>query len=249
MDRPLAAKTTRESKLDATSRSPLAERALRIVQRELEDSLQAKQLAALGRVLPLELQEEALRTAQEFSNPGYYLESLFGLAPRLTSRLLEEVFEDALNTAQPYLKRLKLSFLVPYLLPESRAFAIEAALSARTKDAQEPDDLVTLTDALPERLKWAALPAQIASQQGTFSISDAFDRTKGLRQVVTLLRPDSGPHLFRFVHELFAILARRSRSEFLSDVRALAPLLSDVGGAEALRRSVTAIEDVSAWWP
>jgi hypothetical protein len=44
-------------------------------------------------------------------------------------------------------------------------------------------------------------------------------------------------------------LARRQRRDLLSDLSALAPILSALGGAEAVAGTLRAIQDVGRWWP
>jgi hypothetical protein len=234
-------------------RRAFAEHALGIIERDLDGSgsLQARQLAALGAALPSELQPEALALAMDFDNGGSYLEALSGLAPRLTPPLLEKALRDASETAPPSLKRMKLSFLIPYLPPEAREQALRDALELTTDEAaaQAPDSLKTLAASLPGHLKWVALPALVASWQGNFTLSDAFERRKSLRRVVSHLRTESGPHLFHFVHEFLVILARRSRDELLSDLQELSPLVGAIGGTVALQRSIASIENACKWWP
>ena len=45
------------------------------------------------------------------------------------------------------------------------------------------------------------------------------------------------------------ILAARSRPDLMIDIGNLAPLLPILGGANAVREALTAIEDVNRWWP
>jgi len=49
--------------------------------------------------------------------------------------------------------------------------------------------------------------------------------------------------------ETLHLLARRTRPDLLSDLRALSPLLAALGGAEAVAATFRAIQSVGRWWP
>jgi hypothetical protein len=49
--------------------------------------------------------------------------------------------------------------------------------------------------------------------------------------------------------EALPILASRSRPDLLTDIGSLAPVIEAVGGADALRGTLLAVEDVGRWWP
>jgi hypothetical protein len=108
--------------------------------------------------------------------------------------------------------------------------------------------LAGLAPHLPEPLLQEALAA-------AGEIGDEDARAKALAglasYVVTLPRPalarlwaepQDGIPLLRF-------LARRSRRDLLSDIRALVPVIAVLGGDEAVAETFHAIQDVSRWWP
>ena len=49
--------------------------------------------------------------------------------------------------------------------------------------------------------------------------------------------------------EILPILAAHTRADFLADFRELEPILSALGGEQALTQTVCAIQDVGRWWP
>ncbi|NEO77788.1 hypothetical protein [Moorena sp. SIO4G3] len=48
--------------------------------------------------------------------------------------------------------------------------------------------------------------------------------------------------------QLLNCLARLTRPQFLNHLPQLAPLIIELGGVEALRETVVAVEDVRRWW-
>jgi hypothetical protein len=55
--------------------------------------------------------------------------------------------------------------------------------------------------------------------------------------------------LYPFWQETLSFLAARIRRDVLSDLTALAPLLSALGGEEVIAQTVRAVQDVGRWWP
>jgi hypothetical protein len=53
----------------------------------------------------------------------------------------------------------------------------------------------------------------------------------------------------RLWRETLQLSATRSRRELLADLAALAPVITALGGAEAIAETCRAIEDVGRWWP
>jgi hypothetical protein len=57
------------------------------------------------------------------------------------------------------------------------------------------------------------------------------------------------PALYPLWAETLPVLVSRTRRNLLSDLRALAPVIAKLGGAEAVAETFRAIQDVGRWWP
>ena len=59
----------------------------------------------------------------------------------------------------------------------------------------------------------------------------------------------SHDELYSLWREILPILAAHTRSDLLSDLHTLTPVIATLGGAEAVEETFHAIQDVSRWWP
>ena len=76
-----------------------------------------------------------------------------------------------------------------------------------------------------------------------------YDRSKALAGLSPHLAKFPYTALFSLWNKTLRILSTRRRRDLLSDIRALAPAVAALGGGEAVRETVDAIQDVCRWWP
>ena len=109
--------------------------------------------------------------------------------------------------------------------------------------------LVGLIPHLPEGLREETLREALAAAR---EIKDVEHRAAALASLA--------PHLARWVShddtaacavwkETLHVLSRRTRPELFSDLRALAPFITALGGTEAIAETFRATQDVGCWWP
>ncbi len=102
--------------------------------------------------------------------------------------------------------------------------------------------LAALAPHLPEALLLEALAAAQA-------IEDEGDRAKALEALAQRLVERPVEELRSLWPGLLAHLTQRSRKDLLSDLRALTPVITKLGGDEAIDELFHAIQDVGRWWP
>ena len=69
------------------------------------------------------------------------------------------------------------------------------------------------------------------------------------RELLSLLAQKAFNDFFPLWSPTIHGLSSRSRSDLLSDLSSLTPLVSRLGGDDALLETVRAIKDVGRWWP
>ena len=95
---------------------------------------------------------------------------------------------------------------------------------------------------LPERLLREALTTARAIETKEF-------RAQALAGLGKALVGLSHTSLGRLWNEILHELAARTREHLLSDLRALASVLTALGGESAVAETFCAIQDVGRWWP
>jgi hypothetical protein len=170
-----------------------------------------------------------------------------GLAPHLPDSLLHEVLTATRQIEDEHARARALAGLALYLPGTLLPDALAAA--RQIKDNRDRAwALVDLAPHLPELLLSEALAA--ARQ-----IKDEHARARALAGLAPRLAALPYPIIARLWAEpqdglpLLHSLARRSRSDLLADLRALAPVLATLGGEEAIAEIFRAIQDVGRWWP
>jgi len=114
---------------------------------------------------------------------------------------------------------------------------------------QRAKALAALSPHLPEPLREEALREALDAAR---KIRDEGYRAQALAGLVPRLAEWAGrePVAARQAwQETLHLLARRTRRDLLSDLRALSPLLAVLGGAEAVAATFRAIQSVGRWWP
>jgi hypothetical protein len=110
------------------------------------------------------------------------------------------------------------------------------------------DALIALAACLPGHMLGDVL--MIAREIGS-----EWSRHRALNGLVTRLTSLSRLKLAQFWFEkrdgfsLLHLLARRTRKDLLSDLRAFAPVIVALGGEKAAEETFGAIQDVGRWWP
>ncbi|PWH13141.1 MAG: hypothetical protein DDG60_10645, partial [Anaerolineae bacterium] len=209
-----------------------------------EDS-SAEALTALAPRLPPELLPEALAAAREIKNPYHCAEALTSLAPHLPPELLPEALAAAREIYHEYARAQALTALaerLPELWPEvlatTRDFPETADLLGRSPRAEA---LTALAERLPE-----VVPEALAAVR---EIYHEYARAQTLTALAPRLAALPRSALYPLWAETLLVLTRRTRKDFLSDLRALVPLIHALGGEQAVGETFRAIQDVSRWWP
>lgn len=177
----------------------------------------------------------------------YRAQALIDLAPYLSERLMQDALRIARNIEQDDYRSKALAGLVPYLLPNLKAEVISEPLQAvrGVWNIQESvRELVHLTPHLTidtrESLLFEAL-------KKTCSLEDAHERHETLSTLAPHLAQLPTEHLYHTWTTTLHVLSTRTRSNLLSDIHALLPVIDALGGATALTETAQAIMDVG-WW-
>jgi hypothetical protein len=127
-----------------------------------------------------------------------------------------------------------LATILPELLPEALAAA---------REIQEPSRalaLSSLATILPELLPEALAAAR--EIQFEPNCADALSR------LANKLSQIQKTPLFAHWRDTLHILSVHTRPSLLSDIKALTPVITALGGQEAVKDTADAIQDVSRWW-
>jgi hypothetical protein len=81
------------------------------------------------------------------------------------------------------------------------------------------------------------------------AIGDAGRRAEALTKLTPYLAGLPIGTIYALWCETLHHLATRTRRDLLADLRDLAPAITAMGGAEAVREIIRAIQDVGRWWP
>nr|MDJ0591230.1 hypothetical protein [Pleurocapsa sp. MO_226.B13] len=191
-------------------------------------------------------------------------EALKNLIPRLTlfealkiiikmknsdirSKTLKVLFKNKITIVQPLLssyngainKLETLSKLLESLIPNQEKSLI---------GFEHLFDKTPTTPTIPEPVEIALNPHLTLSEalEKVKTIDNEKYRTEALQDLfkrLTLEEVDYAPWL-----QTLDVLASLSRKNFLELLPQLAPLIIHLGGNEALRETVKAVQDVSQWW-
>lgn len=158
---------------------------------------------------------------------------------------MKKAFEAASKIADEGMRAKTLLKIAPNL-PES---LLKEALEmiARFRDTHiKAEALAGIAPTLeePEKIKSLKKALEVAKEIGDYHL-----RSEMLALIVRPLAKLSPSMIYPAWNETHHILARRTRKDLLLDLSALTPIILVLGGPEALKESVCAIEDVSRWWP
>jgi hypothetical protein len=106
-------------------------------------------------------------------------------------------------------------------------------------------ELAELARYLDEPLRSEVIREAFATAQ---KIDNTSERNSAIRISVSALKELSSQALGNSWSQILRVLSNRKREELLSDMEALAPAISLLGGAEGVEKTMQAIEDVGRWW-
>ncbi len=199
-------------------------------------------LSGLAQKLPENLYREAIETARQIQSEYYRAEALKNLAEKLED---ENLYREAIETArqiknEKYLAEV-LSSSVEKLPENLYREAIDIARQIKN-EKYRAEILSNLGQKLPANLYHEVI--DIARQ-----IRNEYYRVQILLAVVkniSLKRPIN--KIFSVWQEILQLSSRLEREKFQQIIQELIPVISQLGGKEALTEVATAIQDVSRWW-
>lgn len=186
---------------------------------------------------------EALAKAQIIPNDYRRDIVLAEIAPRIED--IDEALEIARKIQDDYRRAIALAEIAPRLPDAQKTKILDEALSAARKiknDYWRAKALSDIASKFPD------------AQKIEFRL-EAFSATNRIHDRVAIINlptqeeaEEESIYLSSWALAIYD-LSTMSRSDFLSDLSSLAPLLARLGGDEALRETIQAIEDVGRWWP
>ncbi|NEO48607.1 MAG: hypothetical protein F6K55_32700, partial [Moorea sp. SIO4A3] len=194
----------------------------------------ARALGALAPHLP-DVLPQALDCARGISYEYYRVYALVALAPHFPD-VLPEALDCARGIKSEYYRARALVALVPHF-PDVLPEALDCARGI-FDEKNRADALTVLAPHFPD-----VLPQALDCARG---ISDEDFRAEVLQDLIKNLTPSSVD--FPLWQQILDGLATLTRQEFVQALPQLAPLIIELGGIEALRETVAAVEDVSRWW-
>nr|MBC7245282.1 ATP-binding protein [Chloroflexota bacterium] len=188
---------------------------------------------------------QALTYARQIPAEGARAEALAALAPHLEPDLRAQALAEALQAARGIwdegARAGALAALAPHLEPALLAEALQAA-----RGIWDEYSRAEALAALAPHLEPALLAEALQAARG---IWDEYSRAEALAALAPHLAALPQPHLYPLWAETLPLLARRTRSNLLADLRALQPVIFALGGTGAVAEAFRAIQDVGRWWP
>jgi hypothetical protein len=228
--------------------APLLQEALAAVQAIIDEDRRAQALVGLAPHLPGPLLQEALATARVIANEFRRAQALVGLVPHLSEPLQVTVLQEALTAARAITNKHSriqaLAGLVPYLSEPLQVTVLQEALAAARTITDEDSRAQALAKLAPH-LSGPLLQEALAAAR---AIND-WPRAKALAGLTPYVKQLPVIVLYSLWCETLRNLAARPRPDLLSDIQALAPVITVLGGNEALVATVQAIIEVGKWFP
>ena len=96
-----------------------------------------------------------------------------------------------------------------------------------------------------------SLPALFALEvlDGCRIIEDPFQRAETIKSIAEKISELPSDVLYPLLRNILLTPVDRTRGTLLLDLRALAPVIAALGGAESLADLFTAVREVGEWWP
>ncbi|WP_052728012.1 NB-ARC domain-containing protein [Methanosarcina vacuolata] len=243
--------------LDGQRKEEVIEKALEITSRIQDDYYRLNALSVLVPHLDGQRKEEVMDKALEITSriqDDYHRSNaLSALIPHLDVQRKEEVIEKALEIASKIqddtLRADALSVLVPHLDVQRKEEVIEKALEIASKiqdDILRADALSVLVPHLDSQRKEEAMEKalEIASK-----IQLDYVGVDVLCFALSSMRNSPSNKLYFLWRKGIRILREYPRSNLLSNIITLIPVMNDLGEDETLFEISRAIIDVSNWFP
>jgi hypothetical protein len=225
--------------------SDLLPAAFAIVQDITNESDRAAALTALASHLPSDLLRAAFAAVQDIAYEPARARALRALAPHLPSDLLSAALDAVWYITNKSARTRALSALAPYLSSDLLCAAF-AAIRDIEDESVRADTLCALALHLLPDLQSQALHDALAAIR---DISDEYARTAALGTLAPRLIQIPRQDLYPMWQETLPVLARRTRRDLLTDLRALVPVIVALGGSDAITATFRAIQDVATQWP
>ena len=220
----------------------LASEALDAVEGIPNEYDRAHQLARVAPSLPPALLDGALVLAAGLRDHLWLRTAFRDVLPALAAAgRQEEALDRTLAAPTGRIDGRILAAIAAYLTQPLLSRALAAS------DDLAPYDRGEALSGLGPRL--ATLGRPIGALQLIVTIPSRESRATALRAVVPALMEAPAGELARAWGPVLQVLAARNRTELLSDVAALAPVIATLGGAEAARATSAAVADVGVWFP
>jgi hypothetical protein len=213
---------------------------------DIEDEFaRADVLGALAPHLPPDLLLAAFAAVQDIAYEPARARALRALAPHLPSDLLSAALDAVWYITNKSARTRALSALAPYLSSDLLCAAF-AAIRDIEDESVRADTLCALALHLLPDLQSQALHDALAAIR---DISDEYARTAALGTLAPRLIQIPRQDLYPMWQETLPVLARRTRRDLLTDLRALVPVIVALGETDAIAATFRAIQDVAARWP
>jgi hypothetical protein len=214
--------------------------------RSIEDEeARAASLARLAPHLPAVMLREALLCVQDIRHDEARARALEAMSPHLPATLVPEALTIARETLGEDARVRAFVGLAPYL-PEARLMGVLEAICEIEDEYARAQGLAGLAPHLPEPFRREALKKALGAAK-EIQYMDA--RARALGALVPFLTRLPRTSLYSLWCETLSDLARRTRQDILSDLRALAPVIAALGGQEAVAETFRTIQSTGRWWP
>lgn len=221
--------------------------------REIQDKVnKSNTLATLSQQLSANAQKralaDALKTAQEIQDEWQMGNTLAEfVAPYLRPEFFRPIFPIVQKLRYPYLQTRILTKMAPNLPPDMFREVLTAVQEIRSWYWK------TIATGGMVPLMTATEQEEIVPQlftTATLSIRSAGERKSLLSTIISVWSKFEFKRFERAMwNEGLRGLARYPRTELLSDLTALLPLIQHLGGQAALDEMFYTLRDVTQWWP
>jgi len=188
---------------------------------------------------------EALLCVEDIRHDEARARALEAISPHLPATLVPEALTVARETLGEDARVRAYVGLAPYL-PEARLAGVLEAICEIEDEYVRAQGLAGLAPHLPEPFRREALKKALGAAK-EIQYMDA--RARALEALVPFLTRLPRSSLYSLWCETLSDLARRTRQDILSDLRALAPLIAALGGQEAVAETFRTIQSTGRWWP
>ena len=242
---------------DESIKKEVLEKALEIASNIRSDYDRASALSALVPHLDgqrkEELMEKVLEIASNIQDDYDRVSTLSSIVPHLDGQRKEELMEKALelasNIRSDYDRASALSALVPHLDGQRKEELMEKAFEIVSNIQYDYDRVSALSALVPHLDGQRKEELMEKALEIALNIQSDSDRAKALCFILSLMRNSPVNKLYFWWRRVIQILKEGTRSNLLSNIITLIPVMNDLGGDETLFEISRAIIDVSNWFP